>query len=573
MPGIKTDREKYLAETQAGINPGSCMMVPTGADGMDNIGIGHFGYDFNHCNMHLEKLAKHVRRGINHNSKKLRGNLFALAGISDGISMGYDSMRHSLVSRDLMAAGIINHVSGAPYKGIVLLPGCDKNMPAAAMALFHLDIPGYIISGGSIMPGKLDGKAIDIVSTFVADGKVASGEMSPEERERIRKNACPGPGACGGMYTANSMFTIFEAMGISPLYSSSTMAVNKKEECLKAYKLIRELVKEGRTPSKILSKESFENAVRVTAVLGGSTNPILHLLAMARAAQIPFTEEDIERISAQTPFLGDLMPSGQYRMAHIDQAGGTPQVLRYMLENGHLDGNARTITGRTLGEDLEGITYKKDKLLKSGVIAPFDKPRLDRGHLVLLQGNIGTGWTKVSGSGLEPYEGRAVVFESQADFIENWGTRVKGEGDFVIIRNEGPKSSPGCPEMLKPTTLLTGKFGKEARIGLMTDGRFSGGSCGGAPIIGHVDETKEGPLGEGGLVGILQDGDKILINPMSNDMNLVGVSVDEILRRKAAWTFPQKVRDRIDSSPADLRAYSEQTTTAREGASMLTRFM
>jgi len=544
------------------------MMVPTGAFGKDNIGIGDFGFSLNHCNMHLESLGKLVKKGFKRNSR-LHPNNFSVPGVSDGISMSYDAMRHSLVSRDTSAISIVNHVSGTPYKAVMLIPGCDKNMPAAAMALLHLDRPGYIMCGGSIHPGNLDGKKVDIVSVFQADGAVAAGIMTPEQRNKVLMNACPGPGACGGMYTANSMFTLFEAMGLTPLGSSSTMATEKRRECLSAYKTLENVLHKNLTPSKILSKESFENAVRIISVLGGSTNPILHLLAMAKAGNIDFTEGDFERVSKETPFLGDLMPSGQYRMLDINLAGGTPQVLRYMLDSGHLDGNTRTITGRTLGEDLRGIEYDKDRLLKSGIISPFDNPKLDRGHLVLLQGNLGTGWTKISGSGTAIYEGKAVVFENQRDFMENYAERVKGEGDFIIIRNEGPKSSPGCPEMLRPTTLLVGKYGKEAKIGLLTDGRFSGGSVGGAPIIGHVDESIDH-----GLIRIIRNGDPIMVNPAHGTMDLC-ISDEEITKRTRLYDYyddNENVKNRIRHSPGDLRMYNDLTTTCREGASMFTRY-
>lgn len=556
------DRDRYITETRSGENPGSCMMVPTGAFGRNNIGVGHFGWDLNHCNSHLEELAKYVKEGFGIDSP-FKANIFATTGVSDGISMGYDAMRHSLVSRDLAALTIINHVSATPYEGLVLIPGCDKNMPASAMALLHLDIPGYILCGGSIRPGNLDGKDIDIIDSFIATGELEKGTISETERMNIVKNACPGAGACGGMYTANSMFTIFEAMGLTTLGSSSTLADNKKDECRNAYKVVENLHKQGLNPSNVVNKASFENAVRIVSVLGGSTNPILHLLAMAKAAKIDFTENDFERVSKETPFIGNLMPSGVYRMKDLSEAGGTPAVLRYMLDNGHLDGNIMTITGRNLGEQLEKINYDKDRLLKSGVVASFDEPLLERGHLVLLKGNIGTGWTKVSGSGIKAYEGSAVVFDSEAEFHEEWGERVKGEGDFVIIRYEGPKSSPGCPEMLKPSTKLVGKFGKAAKIGLMTDGRFSGGSVGGTPIIGHVDEAVDK-----GLIGIIQNGDRIMVNPGGNEMNLL-VDKGEIESRIKDWRLPQKVKERIEKSPIDLQHYHHNTSPVRIGASML----
>lgn len=493
MKGLYTtymskERDKYIKETKSGESPGSCMMVPTGAYGQDNIGICHFGYDFNPCNAHLETLAKQVQAGFKANSTYI-GDIFSVTGVSDGISMGYDAMRHSLVSRDTGALSIINHVSAAPYEGIILIPGCDKNMPASAMALLSMDMPGYILSGGSIKPGhiKKDGveEDIDIVDSFVAAGAKAEGTITEEERRDIQEHACPGFGACGGMYTANSMFTLFEAMGLSPLHSSSIMAEDKAEETANAYKVLEDMIKADRKPSDFIDKRSFENAARSVCVLGGSTNPIMHLRAMARACDIDFTEADFERISKETPFISNLMPSGEYRMADLSRIGGTPAMLKYMLDNGHLDGSAKTLTGRTIAEDLANIEYDIDAMVKSKVIKPFEDPILARGHLVLLNGNLGTGWTKISGSGDAPFEGRAVVFDSESEFHEKWEEKVQGEGDIIVIRFEGPKGSPGMPEMLKPTTALVGRYGKKAKIGLMTDGRFSGGSVGGAPIIGH----------------------------------------------------------------------------------------
>lgn len=555
------DRATYIAETKEGVNPGSCMMVPTGSYGRSNIGVGHFGYDFNHCNAHLADLADKVREGFS--QSKLHANVFAVTGVSDGISMGYDAMRHSLVSRDTGALSIINHVSAAPYEGVILIPGCDKNMPAAAMALLHMNVPGYILAGGSIKPGSLDGKDIDIVNSFIAAGQVAKGEITEAQRREIQEYACPGFGACGGMYTANSMFTSLESMGLSPLYSSSTLADDKADECHYTYKILEDMIANGRTPSGFVSKTSFENAARIVSVLGGSTNPILHLRAMARAGGIDFTEEDFERVASKTPFIGNLMPSGIYRMKDLSEAGGTPAVLRYMLENGHLDGDALTLTGRPIGEELGRIKYDKDRLLRSGVIKPFDEPYLERGHLVMLKGNLGTGWTKISGSGTKAYEGRAVVFANEADFHQNWQERVRGDGDFIVIRYEGPKGAPGMPEMLKPTTALVGKFGKEAKIGLITDGRFSGGSVGGAPIIGHVDEAIEG-----GLIGIINDGDVIRVDPQNNSMNLM-VNKEEIERRLKYHKVPNAVLERIANSPEDLRFYNRNTSSARNGAAML----
>lgn len=564
---MSKERDKYIKETKDGTSPGSCMMVPTGAYGKDNIGIGHFGYDFNPCNAHLETLAKQVQAGFVNGGSDFKGDIFAVTGVSDGISMGYDAMRHSLVSRDTGALSIINHVSAAPYEGIILIPGCDKNMPASAMALLSMDMPGYILSGGSIKPGHIerDGEEedIDIVDSFVAAGAKAEGTITEEERRDIQEHACPGFGACGGMYTANSMFTLFEAMGLSPLHSSSIMAEDKAEETANAYKVLEDMIKSDRKPSDFIDKRSFENAARSVCVLGGSTNPIMHLRAMARASGIDFTEADFERISKETPFISNLMPSGEYRMADLARIGGTPAMLKYMLDNGHLDGSAKTLTGLTIAEDLASIEYDIDAMVKSNVIKPFSDPILARGHLVLLEGNLGIGWTKISGSGDAPFEGRVVVFDSESDFHDKWEDKVKGEGDIIVIRYEGPKGSPGMPEMLKPTTALVGRYGKKAKIGLMTDGRFSGGSVGGAPIIGHIDEAYLGST-----IAILKDNDKILIEPKLNKLNVL-LDDSEIENRKKDLKVPDKVMERIKNSPQDLKFYHKQASSPRDGATML----
>lgn len=524
----------------------------------------HFGWDLNHCNMHLADLAKALKANLESiPSGIFHGNIAAVPGISDGIANGSPAMRASLASRDFMTTDIVNHYIGTPYHGIILIPGCDKNMPAAAMSLFYTDEPGWILCGWSIRPGADNS---DIVTVYQASGKKDRGEITPREYEDIHEHACPWAWACGGMYTANSMFTIFEAMGLTPLYGSSTMAEDKIKtgERAAVAKITEDIILEHRTPSKYITKASFENAVRILCVLGGSTNPVLHLLAMAEATKnweypIHFSEADIERISRETPFIANLAPNGEHRMQALSENGGTPTILRYMLEHDHLDGNQLTLTGKALHEELMAINkeeYEKNlhALFKKNILRPFDQPFLDRGHLVYLDGNMGSGWTKVSNAGLEEFRGKAVVFEDEQDFLMNYQTRWISEGSMVVIRNMGPKWAPGMPEMLTPTSKIIWAFGMHTKIGLMTDARFSGGSVGGAPIIGHMEEDWH--------IRIIRDGDTIIVDPRQNLLSL-DISPEEVQSREEKYHPFKKNEKHI---PMPLRQYARGNPNPRKGS-------
>jgi len=552
-------RQQYLKDVHSRKSPWSTQMVPTWAFGEVNMCLMHFGWDLNHCNSHLALLAERTKAAINA-VHWLHANMAAAPGVSDGISNGSPAMRASLASRDHMTVDITNHYIGTPYHGLVLIPWCDKNMPAAAMSLFYLNDPWFILCGGSIRPGEDN---TDIVSVFQGSGKKDRGEISNEEYIKIHKKSCPGPWACGWMYTANSMFTIFEAMGITPAHNSSTLAEDKikGKDIVDIPSLAEDIVENHRIPSSYITKSSFENAVRILCVLWGSTNPVLHLLAMAQATKnwenpVEFTEVDIERISKETPFIGNLSPNGEHRMKALSDNGGTPTILRYMLENGHLDGSQKTLTGKTLEEELNNLDdeeYNKNikALLEKNIIKPFEDPFLNRGHLVYLDGNMWGGWTKVSNAGLSTFEWEAVVFESEDDFLKNYLNKWIWEWSVIVIRNVWPKGAPWMPEMLTPTSKIIGNFGMDTRIALMTDGRFSWGSVWGAPIIGHMEEDW--------LIRLIKDGDIIVINPETNAMNLT-VSDEEIRLRETQYV----VRERIEKHvPLSLRQFARGNPNPR----------
>lgn len=561
---LGSGREKYLRDIHSWVMPGSCQMVPTWAYRKVNVCIMHFGWDLNHCNMHLAELAERLKQAIDGIPAGIfHGNIAAVPGISDGIANGSPAMRASLVSRDNMTTDIINHYVGTPYHGIILIPGCDKNIPAAAMSLLYTDEPWWILCGGSIHTGANN---TDIVSVYQASGKKDRGEITHEEYESIHAHACPWPGACGGMYTANSMFTIFESMGLTPLYGSSTLAEEKVKtwEHQDIAKLTEEILIHHRTPSTYITKGSFENAVRILCILWGSTNPVLHLLAMAESTKnwkhpIIFTEEDIERISKETPFLANLAPNGEHRMQILSEHWGTPAILRYMLEHGHLDWSQYTLTGKTLSEELMHIDQDEymhhlESLFSLGIMKPFESPYLDRGHLIFLTGNIGSGWTKVSNAWLEEFRGKAVVFESETDFLAHYQECGIMEGSMVVIRNMGPKRWPGMPEMLTPTSKIIGAYGMHTKIGLMTDARFSGGSVGGAPIIGHIDEDKG--------IALIENGDMIRVDPQKNLLEL-HVSPRELENRRKKYVPYIHPEVHI---PMPLRQYARGNPNPRSGS-------
>ena len=493
------------------------------------IGIASTGWDGNPCNMHLNALAADIKTGVN--QEELIGLVFNTIGVSDGISMGTAGMRFSLPSRDIIADSIETVVSAQWYDGVIAVVGCDKNMPGALMALGRLNRPGIIVYGGTIAPGCHAGKNLDVVSAFEALGQKLSGEIDQETFDNVILKACPGPGACGGMYTANTMASAIEGMGMSLPYNSSNPAVsrNKAEECAGLGIAIKNLLQMDLKPRDIVTIRSIENAVRLITVLGGSTNAVLHLLAIADAYEIPFSLADFQRWSNETPFLADLKPSGKYVMQDLHIAGGIPAVMKMMLSEGLLDGSCMTVTGKTMAENL------RDILPISGnqdVIHPISKPIKPTGHIQILFGNLATEGSvaKITGKEGEIFVGTAKVYDSEDD--ANIGIQNKEimEGEVIVIRYCGPKGGPGMPEMLKPTSLIMGA-GLGKGVALITDGRFSGGTHG--FVVGHI--TPE--AFDGGNIALIENGDIITIDAMSNTIS-VDVSESILAERRSKWLKP-----------------------------------
>jgi len=493
------------------------------------VGIASTGYEGNPCNMHLNELAKLVKKGtIN---KDVIGLIFNTIGVSDGISMGTPGMRFSLPSRDVIADSMETVVQAMSYDGMITVVGCDKNMPGALMAMIRVNKPSILVYGGTIDSGCHNGKKLDIVSAFEAWGSKVSGIMSESEFETIVEKACPGAGACGGMYTANTMASAIEALGMTLPFNSSNPASGeeKKEDALKAGEAMRILLEKEIKPSDIITKKSLENAIRLVTILGGSTNAVLHFLAIARAAQISFTLQDFQRISDNTPFLADLKPSGKYLMEDVHRVGGIPAVMKYLLSKGLLHGDCLTVTGKTIAENLakvEGLKKGQD------VIMPTETPIKASGHLRMLYGNLAPGGSvaKITGKEGLIYKGTAKVFEGE--YAANNGIRdgKVNKGDVVVIRYEGPKGGPGMPEMLKPTAAIMGAgLGKD--VALITDGRFSGGTHG--FVVGHITPEAQ----EGGAIAMVKDGDIITIDADTNSI-ILDVSEEELELRKAKWTAP-----------------------------------
>lgn len=493
------------------------------------VGIASTGYEGNPCNMHLNELAKLVKKGtIN---KDVIGLIFNTIGVSDGISMGTPGMRFSLPSRDVIADSMETVVQAMSYDGMITVVGCDKNMPGALMAMIRVNKPSILVYGGTIDSGCHNGKKLDIVSAFEAWGSKVSGTMSESEFETIVEKACPGAGACGGMYTANTMASAIEALGMTLPFNSSNPASGeeKKEDALKAGEAMRLLLEKDIKPSDIITKKSLENAIRLVTILGGSTNAVLHFLAIARAAQISFTLQDFQRISDNTPFLADLKPSGKYLMEDVHRVGGIPAVMKYLLSKGLLNGDCLTVTGKTIAENLAEVEgLKKDQ----DVIMSIETPIKASGHLRMLYGNLAPGGSvaKITGKEGLNYKGTARVFEGE--YAANNGIRdgKVNKGDVVVIRYEGPKGGPGMPEMLKPTAAIMGAgLGKD--VALITDGRFSGGTHG--FVVGHITPEAQ----EGGAIAMVKDGDIITIDADTNSI-ILDVSEEELELRKAKWIAP-----------------------------------
>lgn len=476
------------------------------------VGIVSMGYEGNTCNMHLNDLAKNIKDSVW--KADLVGLIFNTIGVSDGISNGNEGMRFSLVSRDVIADSIEAVMGAQWYDAMIAVPGCDKNMPGAVMAMGRVNRPSIMVYGGSIHPGKWKGQDLNIVSAFEALGKKFSNTITPEDFKGVIQNACPGPGACGGMYTANTMSSAIEALGMSLPYSSSNPALSpeKQQECENAGKAIRILLEKDIKPRDIMTRKAFENAITMVAVLGGSTNAVMHLIAMAHSVGIEITLKDFQDISDKTPLLADLKPSGKYLMEDLHKVGGVPAVMKYLLKEGYLHGECLTVTGKTIAENLASVPDLQEG---QDVVYDIHKALKATGNIQILYGNIATEGcvAKISGKEGEFFEGTAVVFENEKDVIKGiQGGEVK-PGNVVIIRYCGPKGGPGMSEMLKPTSAIMGA-GLGSTVALITDGRFSGGSHG--FVVGHV--TPEAY--DGGGIALIENGDVITIDAVKNTINM-----------------------------------------------------
>lgn len=515
------------------------------------IGIASTGYEGNPCNMHLNDLSFDIKKGVQ--ASDLVGLIFNTIGVSDGISMGTPGMRFSLPSRDVIADSMETVVQAMSYDALVTVVGCDKNMPGALMAMLRLDRPSILVYGGTIAPGCHKDKKLDIVSAFEAWGEKVAGTMEESEFKQIVKKACPGAGACGGMYTANTMASAIEALGMALPYNSSNPAVssNKKEECEKVGAALRYLIEQDIKPSDIVTKKSLENAIRLVAVLGGSTNAVLHFLAIAKSAQIEFSLDDFQKLMDITPFLADLKPSGKYLMEDLHNIGGVPAVLKFMLSEGMLHGDCLTVTGKTLAENLAEV---KDLKKGQDIIHPVSDPIKASGHIRILKGNLAIGGSvaKITGKEGLIFKGPARVYDSEYAANDGIGRGEVKKGEVIVIRYEGPKGGPGMPEMLKPTAAIMGAgLGKD--VALITDGRFSGGTHG--FVVGHIVPEAQ----TGGAIGLIENGDIIEINAESNTLNVL-VSDEELASRKANWKEPAYKFQR-----GVLYKYIKNVSTASEG--------
>ncbi|EJL68389.1 dihydroxy-acid dehydratase [Chryseobacterium populi] len=516
------------------------------------IGVVSMGYDGNTCNMHLNDLAQLVKRGVT--EQNLVGLMFHTIGISDGMTNGTDGMRYSLVSRDIIADSIEAVCAGQYYDGLITVPGCDKNMPGSLMAMARLNRPSIMVYGGSIEAGHYKGNDLNIVSAFEALGNKIAGNLSDEDYEGIIKNSCPSAGACGGMYTANTMASAIEALGMSLPYSSSYPALSreKKEECLFAGHYIKILLEKDIKPSDIMTPKAFENALRIIMVLGGSTNAVLHFIAIAKSIGHHLSLDDFQRISDTTPLLADLKPSGKYLMKDLHKVGGVPAVMKYMLDLGLLHGDCLTVTGKTMAENLMNITSIIDR--EQDVIRNVNDPIKKTGHIRIMYGNLAEKGcvAKITGKEGSFFKGKAIVFDGEKEFIKGIEDKMISDGDVVVIKNEGPKGAPGMPEMLKPTSALMGS-GLGKNVALITDGRFSGGTHG--FVVGHI--TPE--AFEGGLIGLVKNNDIIEIDAEKNTINLM-ITEDELKERKSGFKKPDyKVKSGV------LYKYAKLVSDASQG--------
>lgn len=517
------------------------------------IGIASTGYEGNPCNMHLNDLAKQVKKGTE--NAGLVGLIFNTIGVSDGISNGTPGMRYSLPSRDIIADSMETVVEAMSYDGMVTVVGCDKNMPGALMAMLRLNRPSILVYGGTIASGCHNGKKLDIISAFEAYGQKVAGKIDDEEYKEVVHKACPGAGACGGMYTANTMASAIEALGMSLPFNSSNPAISngnlKEQESVKAGEALRLLLEKDIKPLDIVNKRSLENAFRLVTVLGGSTNAVLHFLAIAKAAQVDFTLEDFKRISDATPLLADLKPSGKYSMEDLHGVGGIPGVLKYLLDNDMLHGDCLTVTGKTLAENLKDVSNLIDG---QDIIKKLEEPIKDSGHIRILFGNLATegAVAKITGKEGLSFRGTANVFDGEEAVNEGIKSGKVKKGDVVIIRYEGPKGGPGMPEMLKPTSSIMGAgLGKD--VALITDGRFSGGSHG--FVVGHVAPEAQ----VGGNIALVENGDIISIDAVNNTID-IEISDEELEKRRADWTAPE-----LKFKKGILYKYAKTVSSASDG--------
>ncbi len=515
------------------------------------VGIVSMGYEGNTCNMHLNDLAKDVKKGVW--NADLVGLIFNTIGVSDGISNGTDGMRFSLVSRDVIADSIETVMGAQWYDGLIAIPGCDKNMPGALIAMGRVNRPSIMVYGGTINSGRWKGEHLNIVSAFEALGKKFQKTITDEDFKGVIQNSCPGPGACGGMYTANTMSSAIEALGMSLPYSSSNPALSedKKRECEDAGKAIRILLEKDIKPRDIMTRKAFENAITIVAVLGGSTNAVMHLIAMAHSVDIEITLTDFQEISDRTPVLADLKPSGKYMMEDLHAVGGVPAVMKYLLKEGFIHGDCLTVTGKTIAENLANVPDLQDG---QEVIHEIQKALKSTGNIQILYGNLASEGcvAKISGKEGEYFEGTAVVFESEFDVIPGIQNGMVKPGDVVVIRYCGPKGGPGMPEMLKPTSAIMGA-GLGSSVALITDGRFSGGSHG--FVVGHV--TPEAY--DGGGIALVENGDLITIDAVKNTINLK-ISDAEFAERKAKWVQPA-----LKATKGVLLKYARSVSSASTG--------
>jgi dihydroxy-acid dehydratase len=552
------DLNKYSSRITQPKSQGAsqAMLFATGmtTDDMNKpqVGIASVWYEGNPCNMHLLALADKVKEGVV--AAGMVGMRFNTIGVSDGISMGTDGMSFSLQSRDLIADSIETVMSSQWYDANVSIPGCDKNMPGCVIAMGRLNRPSLMVYGGTIRAGHgVDNEKLDVVSAFQSYGQFLSGAVDERQRQQIVRRSCPGPGACGGMYTANTMAAAIEALGMALPYSSSTPAEDprKLQECVQAGQTVRRLLELDLKPRDIMTRQAFENAMTLVIALGGSTNAVLHLIAMARSVRVPLSIDDFQKVSDRVPMLADFKPSGSFVMEDLHQAGGTPAVLKMLLEEGLLDGTCRTITGKTMAENLSELPA-----LTPGqtIVRPLANPIKRTGHIQILKGNLAPDGAvaKITGKEGLRFSGPARVYDSEEEMLAALERQEIGKGDVIVIRYEGPKGGPGMPEMLTPTSAVVGA-GLARDVALLTDGRFSGGSHG--FIVGHVTPEAQ----DGGPIALIRSGERVSIDTEKN-LITVDLSPEELSQRRKAWKMPP-----FKSERGTLAKYIRLVKSASEG--------